>query len=135
MTPILAGKKFTPPIKGQADVEFIAAGHQARRETVVTTRFKVKNISTAPIARLHDRRDLVRQGRRHRRRRQGRRRTACSSRAKSRRSTIETPYNAKMNANNWNFSHANGTVKPQTVAEDRRRQGAEAAAKNAPPKK
>ena len=29
---------------------------------------------------------------------------------------IETPYNAKMSANNYNFSHANGTVKPHNVA-------------------
>ena len=29
---------------------------------------------------------------------------------------IETPFNAKMKANNWNFSHANGTVpKPHRV--------------------
>ena len=30
--------------------------------------------------------------------------------------TISTPYNAKMKSNNYNFSHANGTVKPQKVA-------------------
>jgi len=29
---------------------------------------------------------------------------------------IETPYNAKMKANNYNFSHANGTIKPHKVA-------------------
>ena len=29
---------------------------------------------------------------------------------------IETPFNAKMKANNYNFSHANGTVKPHKVA-------------------
>ena len=29
--------------------------------------------------------------------------------------TIETPYNAKMKSNNWNFTHANGTVKPTKV--------------------
>ena len=29
--------------------------------------------------------------------------------------TIETPYNPKMNSNNWNFAHANGTVKPAKV--------------------
>jgi len=28
---------------------------------------------------------------------------------------IETPFNAKMSANNYNFSHANGTVKPHRV--------------------
>ena len=28
---------------------------------------------------------------------------------------IETPYNAKMKANNYNFTHANGTIKPHNV--------------------
>jgi len=28
---------------------------------------------------------------------------------------IETPFNAKMKANNYNFSHANGTIKPHAV--------------------
>ena len=28
---------------------------------------------------------------------------------------IETPWNAKMSANNYNFAHANGTVKPRRV--------------------
>ena len=28
---------------------------------------------------------------------------------------IETPWNAKMSANNYNFGHANGTVKPRRV--------------------
>ena len=28
---------------------------------------------------------------------------------------IQTPYDAKMNANSWNFSHANGPVKPHQV--------------------
>jgi hypothetical protein len=30
--------------------------------------------------------------------------------------TIETPFNPKMKANNYNFSHANGTIKPHKVA-------------------
>jgi len=29
--------------------------------------------------------------------------------------TIQTPWNAKMNWNSWNFSHANGNVKPRRV--------------------
>ena len=29
---------------------------------------------------------------------------------------IQTPFNAKMKANNYNFSHANGTIKPHAVA-------------------
>jgi hypothetical protein len=30
--------------------------------------------------------------------------------------TISTPWNKDMKSNNYNFSHANGTVKPQKVA-------------------
>jgi maleate cis-trans isomerase len=29
--------------------------------------------------------------------------------------TIETPYNKNMSSNNWNFTHANGAVKPAKV--------------------
>ena len=32
----------------------------------------------------------------------------------------QTPLNAKMNSNSWNFSHANGTVKPKTRQQARR---------------
>ena len=28
---------------------------------------------------------------------------------------IETPFNTKMKANNYNFTHANGTIKPHAV--------------------
>ena len=40
---------------------------------------------------------------------------------------IETPFNPKMKANNYNFAHANGTIKPHKVAKlvpRGRRQGA-----------
>jgi hypothetical protein len=55
LKPILAGKKFTPPVKGDASVDFLAA--PTKREgsgatAVAVTQFKVKNTSAAPIARL-----------------------------------------------------------------------------------
>src|SRR5258707_10287273 len=51
MTSVLAGKKFTPPIKGQADVEFVQP-KSVREKNEVVTRVTVKNISNAPIPRL-----------------------------------------------------------------------------------
>ena len=83
---------------------------------MVVTKIMVKNTSTAPIPRLTIDETWYDAGGGARHRRQGRRSTACCSRAKCRRSTIETPFNAKMKANNYNFSHANGTIKPHKVA-------------------
>jgi len=55
LTPILSGKKFTPPIKGDASIDFIAS-KTVREGTgdkaVLVTKFQVKNTSNAPIARL-----------------------------------------------------------------------------------
>src|SRR5512135_1124537 len=51
LTSILAGKKFSPPVKGQADIEFTQPVPKREKDMVVTT-LQVKNISTAPIARL-----------------------------------------------------------------------------------
>jgi len=51
LKPILAGRKFTPPVRGEAKVEFVPS--PGRREgTTVITKYQVKNVSTAPIARL-----------------------------------------------------------------------------------
>jgi len=51
MQPILAGKKFTPPVKGAADLDFMQSATQRVGQTLVT-KIQVKNTSTAPIARL-----------------------------------------------------------------------------------
>ena len=48
-TSVLAGKKFTPPIKGEAIVEFTAPVTKREKEMVVT-RVQVKNVSKGPIA-------------------------------------------------------------------------------------
>ena len=50
MQPILAGKKLTPPIRGQADVDFLQPKSEKKGGDVVTS-IKVKNMSNAPIAR------------------------------------------------------------------------------------
>jgi len=55
LSPILGGKKFTPPVKGDASIDFVAS-KTVREGTgdkaMLVTRFQVRNTSTAPIARL-----------------------------------------------------------------------------------
>ena len=112
---VLAGKKFDPPFKGQADVEILqpVTKKDTKTNTVVTT-IKVKNMASGPLARLtidetwYDKggavvaggkgvlKDMLRPG-------------------EVQTVTIETPYDAKMLSNNWNFSHANGAIKPKKV--------------------
>jgi len=112
MQPILAGKKFTPPIKGQAEVDFEAV--TKRDKDMVVTRMKVKNTSTGPIARLKvvetwfDKTNAAIPGG------EG---VINGLLQPGEIQTIEirTPYNAKMNGNSWNFAHANGAVKPHKV--------------------
>jgi len=51
MKSVLQGKKFTPPIKGAADIDYVKS--PTRREgTTLVTKIVVKNTSTAPIPRL-----------------------------------------------------------------------------------
>src|ERR1041385_1245015 len=51
LKPILAGKKFAPPLRGAADIEYMKPSTVRKGDTVVTT-IKVRNASNAPIARL-----------------------------------------------------------------------------------
>jgi len=113
MKSILAGKKFTPPIKGQADVEFTKPVTKKEKNEVVT-RIVVKNISSAPIPRLTVSetwysKDSQMVG--------GSKGYINGLLQPGEVKTIEirTPYDPKMSANNWNFSHANGTVKTHLV--------------------
>ena len=114
MTSVLAGKKFTPPFKGTAEIDFIKPVTKNEKDMVITT-IMVKNNVDGPIAPAHGRRDLVR--------RAGGlvtggkgvdQRPAAARRSQT--IKIETPFNPKMKANNYNFTHANGTVKPHDVA-------------------
>ncbi len=110
---VLAGKKFSPPIKGQAEVEFMQPVTKREKDKVVTT-IRVRNASSGPIARLtidetwFDKSGSVVAGGK----------AALPQMLQPgevQTVTIETPYNAKMLSNSWNFSHANGTVKPTKV--------------------
>ena len=52
LTPVLAGKKFTPPLQGSGRGRVHEARHQEERRQRSSTTIKVKNMSAAPIARL-----------------------------------------------------------------------------------
>jgi hypothetical protein len=113
MTSVLAGKKLTPPIRGQAEVDFTAPVTKREKDMVIT-KIQVKNTSNAPIPRLTITETWYDAG------------GATVGGGKGaingllqpgevQTIVIETPYNAKMKANNYNFSHANGTIKPHKV--------------------
>ena len=112
MTSILAGKKFSPAFKGQADVEFTKPATKREKDMVVTT-LQVKNISTGPILRLaidetwYDKAGGLVTG--------GKGVVNRLEPGEVQTVKIETPYNSKMTANQYMFSHANGTVKTHPV--------------------
>jgi hypothetical protein len=112
MTSVLAGKKFTPPFKGQADVDFTKPVTK-NNKGMVTTTIQVKNSTNAPLLRLtvdetwyDDKGGLVTGGK-----------GVINRLEPGEVGTvkIETPFDPKMKANNYNFTHANGTVKPHRV--------------------
>jgi hypothetical protein len=51
LTPVLAGRKFIPPVKGEAIIEYTAPKTARKGESVVTA-ITVRNLSAQPIARL-----------------------------------------------------------------------------------
>jgi hypothetical protein len=111
--PILAGKEFQAPIRGNADVEF-AKPPVKREKNIVIDEFTVKNLSDAPIARLtiesiyYDTGGTVIAGGK----------SAVNGLLKPGEVQVvrvETPYNAKMNSSNYKFTHANGNVNPKKV--------------------
>src|SRR5712692_4784875 len=114
MTSVLAVKKFTPPAQGAAEVDFTKPATRKEGDMVVT-RIQVKNTMTKPIARLtiaetwYDKSGTTVGGSKGTI-------NGLLQPGEVQTIKIETPYNAKMSANNWNFSHANGTVpKPHRV--------------------
>lgn len=113
MQSILAGKKFMPPIKGQAEVD-VVKGQTKREGSTLVTKIQVKNTSTAPIARLkivetwYDKgggmipggegviNGLLQPG-------------------EVQTIEIRTPTNPSMQSSMLAFSHANGSIKPHSV--------------------
>ena len=131
MKPILAGKKVEPPIRGQAEVDFLQPVTK-RNGDIVTTTIKVKNTSTAPIARLSISETWFDKSQAAVATSQGSLDKPLDPGAVDT-VTIQTPWNAKMSGNSWQFSHANGAVKPRRVPKlDDTSKGA--AAKAAPAK-
>ena len=114
MTSVLAGKKFTPPIKGQADVEFMQPVTKAEKGEVVT-RITVRNISNAPIPRLtiaetwFDKKQQMVTGSKGFI-------NGLLQPGEIKTIEIRTPRDPRMASNSWNFSHANGAVKTHKVA-------------------
>ena len=113
LTPVLAGRKFTPPVKGQALVEYMKPATRREKEMVIT-KIVVKNASEAPIARLtvdetwYDKAGaLVTGGKGFL--------NGLLQPGEVKSLEIMTPYSARMSANNFNFTHANGAVKPTLV--------------------
>ena len=111
---VLAGKKFTPPVRGEATIDFVKS--PTRRDgTTLVTKILVKNTSNAPIARLtidetwYDKSNNLIPGGKG---------VINGLLQPGEVQTIEirTPVNANMSASMLQFSHANGTVpKPHSV--------------------
>lgn len=110
---VLAGKKVEPPFKGQADVEYTQPVTKKNGDTVVTT-IHVKNMASAPLARLKVAETWFDKGGNTVGAGEGTLDKPLAAGAVDT-VTIQTPWTAKMSSNSWNFSHANGTVRPKRV--------------------
>jgi len=113
MTSVLAGKKFSPPIKGEANIEIVKTPTK-REGTTLVTRITVKNTSAAPIPRLKVAEtwfdkdgNMI----------PGGEAVINGLLQPNEVQTLEirTPVNLKMAQSQLQFSHANGTVKPKAV--------------------
>ena len=113
MKSVLAGKKFTPPIRGEATIDLVRTPTKRDGQTLVT-KIQAKNTSNAPIARLKvvetwfDKDGNMIPGGE----------TALSGLLQPNEVgslEIRTPVNLKMQQSQLQFSHANGTVKPHPV--------------------
>jgi hypothetical protein len=137
MKSVLQGKKFTAPVRGQAEVEYTAPS-TARVKDSIITKIAVKNVSTAPIARLAINDTWYDKG--------GEVLTAGRGVINGllqpgdvQTITIDTPFKPGMNERQRRslFSHANGEVKPSLVKtfDAPKEPAAAAAPKKAPTKK
>jgi hypothetical protein len=112
MTSVLAGKKFTPPFKGQAELDYTKPVTK-NEKGMVTTTIMVKNNAAGPLLRLtvdetwYDAGGGLVTG--------GKGIVNRLEPGEVATVKIETPFNPKMKANNYNFTHANGTIKPHAV--------------------
>jgi hypothetical protein len=111
--PILAGKEFTPPVRGAVEIEYTNPTRKRSKDLIVST-IQVKNISSGPIARLtieeiwYDKGGAVIGGGKGVI-------NGLLPAGDVQTITIETPFNPQFNSNNYRFSHANGSVTPNRV--------------------
>jgi hypothetical protein len=112
MTSVLAGKKFTPPFKGQAELDYTKPVTK-NEKGMVTTTIMVKNNAPGPLLRLtidetwYDASGGLVTG--------GKGVVNRIEPGEVATVKIEKPFNPKMKANNYNFMHANGTSKQHAV--------------------
>ena len=135
LTPVLAGRNIKPPFKGNAAVDF-AKPSRSREKDMVIEKIQVKNMTSAPIARLtidetwYDKGGATIAGGRGILK-------GLLQPGEVQTITVESPYNAKMSANQYRFSHANGGITPHQVAklEGEKPAGEKPAAAKPAPKK
>ena len=111
---VLQGKKFTPPLRGAAEVDFLR-GQTKREGNLLITKIQVKNMSPSPIPRLtidevwYDKNNEIIPGGKG---------VVPGLLQPGEVQTVEirTPSNPAMARSMLQFSHANGTVpKPHPV--------------------
>jgi hypothetical protein len=130
---VLAGKKFNPPLRGPAEVDFIRSPTK-REGTTLVTKIQVKNASSAPIPRLtiaeiwYDKNNNIIPG--------GTGVVAGLLQPGEIQSIeIRTQVNPTMTRSMLQFSHANGTVPKPHEVKSFSGSGKESATKKAPAKK
>ena len=114
MKSVLSGKKFTPPIRGEATIDIIKS--PTRREgTTLVTKIQVKNTSSAPIPRLtvdetwYDKKNNLIPGGKGVI-------NGLLQPGEIQTMEVRTPVNPNMATSMLQFSHANGTVKTHATS-------------------
>ena len=108
-----APRKLISPVRGEAQVEYTKPATK-KTGTEVVTIIMVKNVSAAPIAGFKleeswiDKAGTLSGGDTFRHPKPFMPGEVITV-------TLKSPWNARMTSNSYNFSHANGTVKPKSV--------------------
>jgi hypothetical protein len=114
MKSVLAGKKLTPPARGEVIVEYTNPVRKRVNDMIITT-FQVRNTGVAPIARLtitqtwfDKNSNVVGAGKKSI--------DGLLQPGDVQVIAIESVAKPDFNGDSFNFTHANGTVKPKQVA-------------------
>lgn len=108
-----APRKLISPVRGEAQVEYTKPNTK-KTGTEVVTIIMVKNVSAQPIAGFKleeswiDKAGTLSGGDTYRHPKPFMPGEVITV-------TLKSPWNARMTSNSYNFSHANGTVKPKSV--------------------